>query len=229
MVDMAHFAGLVAAGLHPQPVPHAHVVTSTTHKTLGGPRGGVILSTAELAKKFNSAVFPGQQGGPLEHVIAAKAVAFKLAAEPAFRERQERTLAGARIAGRAAAGRRLPRGRGQRGQRRHRRAPGAGRPARLAAGRQAGRGPAARDRHHRQPQRGAVRPAAADGQLRRPHRHPGAGRPRLRRRRLRRGRRHHRHRPAPDARRRRSRPGCGPGSPGWPQRHPLYPDLTNGR
>src|SRR5215218_8942379 len=97
MVDMAHFAGLVAAGLHPSPVPHAHVVTSTTHKTLGGPRGGVILATAELAKKFNSSVFPGQQGGPLEHVIAAKAVAFKLAAEPAFRERQERTLAGARI------------------------------------------------------------------------------------------------------------------------------------
>src|SRR5215218_3090442 len=97
MVDMAHFAGLVAAGLHPSPVPHAHVVTSTTHKTLGGPRGGVILATAELAKKFNSSVFPGQQGGPLEHVIAAKAVAFKLAAEPAFRERQERTLTGARI------------------------------------------------------------------------------------------------------------------------------------
>ena len=97
MVDMAHFAGLVAAGLHPSPVPHAHVVTSTTHKTLGGPRGGVILATADLAKKLNSAVFPGQQGGPLEHVIAAKAVAFKLAGEPEFRERQERTLAGARI------------------------------------------------------------------------------------------------------------------------------------
>ena len=97
MVDMAHFAGLVAAGLHPSPVPHAHVVTSTTHKTLGGPRGGVILATAELAKKLSSSVFPGQQGGPLEHVIAAKAVAFKLAGEPAFRERQKRTLAGARI------------------------------------------------------------------------------------------------------------------------------------
>jgi glycine hydroxymethyltransferase len=97
MVDMAHFAGLVAAGLHPSPVPHAHVVTSTTHKTLGGPRGGVILATADLGKKFNSSVFPGQQGGPLEHVIAAKAVAFKLAAEPAFRERQERTLEGARL------------------------------------------------------------------------------------------------------------------------------------
>jgi glycine hydroxymethyltransferase len=97
MVDMAHFAGLVAAGLHPNPVPHAHVVTTTTHKTLGGPRGGVILSTAELAKKINSAVFPGQQGGPLEHVIAAKAVAFKVAASEDFKERQHRTLEGARI------------------------------------------------------------------------------------------------------------------------------------
>ncbi|MFD2687282.1 serine hydroxymethyltransferase [Streptomyces phyllanthi] len=97
MVDMAHFAGLVAAGLHPSPVPHAHVVTTTTHKTLGGPRGGVILSTAELAKKINSAVFPGQQGGPLEHVIAAKAVSFKVAASEEFKERQRRTLEGARI------------------------------------------------------------------------------------------------------------------------------------
>ncbi|AXB42762.1 serine hydroxymethyltransferase [Amycolatopsis albispora] len=97
MVDMAHFAGLVAAGLHPNPVPYADVVTSTTHKTLGGPRGGVVLAKRELAKKLNSAVFPGLQGGPLEHVIAAKAVAFKLAGEPAFRLRQERTLAGAKI------------------------------------------------------------------------------------------------------------------------------------
>ncbi|MEY9930774.1 glycine hydroxymethyltransferase [Catenulispora sp. GP43] len=97
MVDMAHFAGLVAAGLHPSPVPYADVVTTTTHKTLGGPRGGVILCKAELAKKINSSVFPGQQGGPLEHVIAAKAVAFKVAASPEFKERQERTLEGARI------------------------------------------------------------------------------------------------------------------------------------
>jgi glycine hydroxymethyltransferase len=97
MVDMAHFAGLVAAGLHPSPVPYADVVTTTTHKTLGGPRGGVILSKAELTKKINSAVFPGQQGGPLEHVIAAKAVAFKVAATPEFKERQERTLEGAKL------------------------------------------------------------------------------------------------------------------------------------
>ncbi|GAA1995471.1 serine hydroxymethyltransferase [Nakamurella flavida] len=98
MVDMAHFAGLVAAGLHPSPVPHAHVVTTTTHKTLGGPRGGVILSNdPDLAKKINSAVFPGQQGGPLEHVIAAKAVAFRMAADPSFTDRQQRTLRGAAL------------------------------------------------------------------------------------------------------------------------------------
>ena len=97
MVDMAHFAGLVAAGLHPNPVPHADVVTTTTHKTLGGPRGGVILCKQELAKKMNSAVFPGQQGGPLEHVIAAKAVAFKYAAGEEFKDRQRRTLEGAKI------------------------------------------------------------------------------------------------------------------------------------
>jgi glycine hydroxymethyltransferase len=97
MVDMAHFAGLVAAGLHPSPVPYADVVTTTTHKTLGGPRGGAILARDELAKALASAVFPGQQGGPLEHVIAAKAVAFRLATTPEFHDRQARTLEGARI------------------------------------------------------------------------------------------------------------------------------------
>ena len=96
MVDMAHFAGLVACGLHPNPIEFgADVVTTTTHKTLGGPRAGVILCMEELAKKIDSAVFPGQQGGPLEHVIAAKAVAFKIAASELFAERQRRTLAGA--------------------------------------------------------------------------------------------------------------------------------------
>lgn len=97
-VDMAHFAGLVAAGLHPSPIPHAHVVSSTVHKTLGGPRSGFILSNdEEIAKKLNSNVFPGHQGGPLMHIIAAKAVAFKLAATPEFRERQERTVLGASL------------------------------------------------------------------------------------------------------------------------------------
>ena len=97
-VDMAHFAGLVAAGLHPSPVPYAHVTSSTVHKTIGGPRSGFILTNdLELQKKINSNVFPGQQGGPLMHVIAAKATAFKLAAEPEFRDRQERTIRGAKI------------------------------------------------------------------------------------------------------------------------------------
>ncbi len=97
-VDMAHFAGLVAAGLHPSPVPHAHVVSTTVHKTIGGPRSGLILTNdEEVAKKVNSAVFPGQQGGPLMHVIAAKATAFKLAMTPEFKDRQVRTLSGAKI------------------------------------------------------------------------------------------------------------------------------------
>ncbi len=101
MVDMAHFAGLVAAGLHPSPVPYADVVTTTTHKTLGGPRGGIILCREELARKINSAVFPGQQGGPLEHVVAAKAVALKLAGTEQFADRCRRTLDGAQaLAGR---------------------------------------------------------------------------------------------------------------------------------
>jgi glycine hydroxymethyltransferase len=92
MVDMAHFAGLVAAGLHPSPVPYADVVTTTIHKTLGGPRSGMILCREEHAKKINSAVFPGQQGGPLMHAIAAKAVTLKIAASDIFRERQARTV-----------------------------------------------------------------------------------------------------------------------------------------
>ncbi len=96
-VDMAHFAGLVAANLHPSPVPHADVVSTTVHKTLAGPRSGMILSTEEWAKKIDSAVFPGQQGGPLMHVIAAKAVAMKIAASEEFRDRQRRTLEGAQI------------------------------------------------------------------------------------------------------------------------------------
>ncbi len=98
LVDMAHFAGLVAAGLYPSPIPHAHVVTTTTHKTLRGPRGGMILSTdAELGKKFNSAVFPGLQGGPLMHVIAAKAVAFGEALRPEFRAYQKAVVENAKV------------------------------------------------------------------------------------------------------------------------------------
>ncbi|MBK1681222.1 serine hydroxymethyltransferase [Rhodocyclus tenuis] len=102
-VDMAHYAGLIAAGCYPSPVPHADVVTSTTHKTLRGPRGGVILMKAEHEKALNSAIFPGLQGGPLEHVIAAKAVAFKEAATPQFRHYQEQVVANARVLSRVLA------------------------------------------------------------------------------------------------------------------------------
>jgi glycine hydroxymethyltransferase len=98
LVDMAHVAGLVAAGLYPNPLPHAHVVTSTTHKTLRGPRGGLILAQAdeEMAKVLNSVVFPGTQGGPLMHAIAAKAVAFKEALDPEFRVYQQDVIDNAR-------------------------------------------------------------------------------------------------------------------------------------
>jgi glycine hydroxymethyltransferase len=97
MVDMAHYAGLVAGGVYPSPLPHAHVVTTTTHKTLRGPRGGLILSNdVELGKKFNSAVFPGLQGGPLEHVIAAKAVAFGEALKPEFKQYAQQVIDNAR-------------------------------------------------------------------------------------------------------------------------------------
>jgi glycine hydroxymethyltransferase len=95
MVDMAHFAGLVAADEHPNPVPHAHVVTTTIHKTLGGPRSGMILCDEELAADINRSVFPGQQGGPLMHVIAAKAVALGIASSEPFRARQRQTIANA--------------------------------------------------------------------------------------------------------------------------------------
>jgi glycine hydroxymethyltransferase len=97
MVDMAHIAGLVAAGLHPSPVPYADVVTTTTHKTLRGPRGGMILCREELAKKIDKAIFPGIQGGPLMHVIAAKAVCFGEALKPEFKEYQQKIVDNARV------------------------------------------------------------------------------------------------------------------------------------
>src|SRR5262249_16642803 len=97
MVDMAHIAGLVAAGLHPNPVPHADFVTSTTHKTLRGPRGGLVLSTEEWGKKINSAVFPGIQGGPLMHVIAAKAISFGEALRPEFKVYAKQVITNAQV------------------------------------------------------------------------------------------------------------------------------------
>ena len=168
MVDMAHFAGLVAAGEHPSPVPHAHVVTTTIHKTLGGARGGMILSTEEWAKKINTAVFPGQQGGPLMHIIAGKAVSLKVAGERAV---PRPPAAHARRRGGDRRG--AARGRRQRADRRHRRAPRARRPARVRAVGPGRRGSPARDRHHGQPQRGPQRPAARDGHVGPAHRHVG--------------------------------------------------------
>ena len=103
MVDMAHFAGLVAGGVHPSPVPHAHVVTTTTHKTLRGPRGGMILSTAEFAAGIDRSVFPGQQGGPLVHVIAGKAVAFKEALQPEFAAYARQIVSNAKVLAEAVA------------------------------------------------------------------------------------------------------------------------------
>jgi glycine hydroxymethyltransferase len=97
MIDMAHFAGLVAGGVHPSPVPHAHVVTTTTHKTLRGPRSGMILCRQELAASIDRSVFPGQQGGPLMHIIAAKAVAFREALQPEFAEYARQTVANAKV------------------------------------------------------------------------------------------------------------------------------------
>jgi len=104
MVDMAHFAGLVAGGVHPSPVPHAHVVTTTTHKTLRGPRGGMILSKAEFAAGIDRSVFPGQQGGPLVHVIAGKAVAFKEALQPEFAAYAQQVVTNAKVLAEAIAG-----------------------------------------------------------------------------------------------------------------------------
>jgi glycine hydroxymethyltransferase len=104
LVDMAHFAGLVAAGLHPNPVPHAHFVTTTTHKTLRGPRGGMIICEGQFARKIDSAIFPGIQGGPLMHIIAAKAVAFKEALSPEFKQYQKQIIANAKALAGALAG-----------------------------------------------------------------------------------------------------------------------------
>ncbi len=175
MVDMAHFAGLVAAGEHPSPVPHADVITTTIHKTLCGPRSGMILCREELAKDIDRSIFPGQQGGPLMHVIAAKAVALGIARSEPFRARQRQTVANAQafaeelIAGGVDV---LTGGTDvhlvlvdldpHRPRRQDRRA--------------APRG----GRDHRQPQRDPLRRAPADEPVRPADRHPGADHPRAR-------------------------------------------------
>ena len=169
MVDMAHIAGLVAAGLHPTPVGVADLVTTTTHKTLGGPRAGIVLSSEELATAVDRAVFPGLQGGPLMHVIAGKAVALGHALTPEFQARQEQTVAQLPDAG-GRAGRRRPRA----GERRHRHPPPAGGPVGHGPHRRPGRGAAAPRRHHGQQERCAVRRAAPHGHLGPAHRDPRA-------------------------------------------------------
>ena len=173
MVDMAHFAGLVAAGEHPNPVEHADVVTTTIHKTLCGPRSGMILCREEHAKAIDKAIFPGQQGGPLMHTVAAKAVALQIAASEQFRAApaaDDRQRAGVR---------RRPRSRRRAGpHRRHRRPPRPRRPDPDRPRRPDRGGPARRGRDHRQPQRDPLRRAAADEPLRPADRHPGADHPR---------------------------------------------------
>ncbi len=143
MVDMAHIAGLVATGVHPSPVPYADFVTTTTHKTLRGPRGGIILYKEKYAKQLNSAVFPGSQGGPLEHVIAAKAVALKQAASPEFAAYQKQVLANARALAQALTERRL-----SHRFRRHRHSPHACRSDLQGSYRQRSPGACGDRRHH---------------------------------------------------------------------------------
>ena len=191
---MAHFAGLVAAGLHPNPVEHCDFVTSTTHKTLAGPRAGFILCREEHAQAVDRAVFPGMQGGPLEHTIAAKATCFKIAMSDAFREYQQQIRANADVLAETlqAGGLELVTG----GTDTHL--------MQIDLRNSEWTGKAAEERlhevqHHRQPQHRAVRRAAADGRVGRPHRHAGDDDARLRRGRLPRDRPHHLRRARPSA------------------------------
>ena len=203
VTDMAHFAGLVAAGVHPSPVPHSDVVTTTTHKTLRGPRGGMILSREEHAKAIDKAVFPGIQGGPLMHVIAAKAVAFREAMTDAFRADQQATVDNARVLA-VVTGRR----RRLDHQRRHRQPPDAGRRAPARRERQGGRCGPRRGPHHRQQEHDPLRPREADDRLRHPRRH--AGRHLARDARGGDARDRHAHRRGHRGARRRRRPGRDP-------------------
>ena len=177
---MAHFAGLVAAGLHPSPVPHSHFVTSTTHKTLAGPRAGFVLCTEEHAQAVDRALFPGMQGGPLMHTIAAKAGCFRVAATEAFRDYQRQVRANADTLAAGPDRRRASTC-----------SPAAPTPTSCSStcARPSGRGSPRRtgstSAADGEPQHGAVRRAAADGRLGRPDRHAGGDDARLRRGRLR--------------------------------------------
>ena len=188
MVDMAHFAGLVAGGAHPSPFPHAHVVTTTTHKTLRGPRGGMILTNDEdIAKKVNSAIFPGIQGGPLMHIIAAKAVAFGEALRPDFKVYAKNVIENAKAMGEVLVNSRL-----RARLRRHRHAPDPARPAPQEAHREyLGEGAGTRQ-HHDEQERRALRSGEADGHLGHPPRRARRHHARLRRRRVPGGRPHDR-------------------------------------
>ena len=173
VTDMAHFAGLVAAKIHPSPVPHSDFVTTTTHKTLRGPRGGMVLCRSQYAKDLDRSLFPGVQGGPLMHIIAAKAVCFKEAMEPAFVDYQQQIVANAqRLADGPAGGRLPPR------QRRHRQSPDARRRLLEGPDGQGRRGGARQGRDHRQQERDPLRSEPADGGERHPHRHAGGHQPR---------------------------------------------------
>ena len=173
LVDMAHFAGLVAGGAHPSPVPHAHIVTSTTHKTLRGPRSGMILSKAEFAQAIDKVVFPGMQGGPLMHIIAAKAVCFQEAMQPEFRDYAKQVVSQRESAGRDARGRRL-----SHHLRRHRHAFNAGRCLLQRDAGQRSREGAGRGRNHCQQECHPVRCQSADEAERHPHRHARSHHPR---------------------------------------------------
>ena len=187
LCDMAHFAGLVAAGLHPNPVPHCHFVTSTTHKTLAGPRAGFILCTEEHAQAVDRAVFPGMQGGPLMHTIAAKAACFRIASTEAFRDYQRQVRANADTLAET-----RYRRRDRRAHRRHRHAPAPARPALDRLDGQGRRGAPARGGADREPEHRPVRRAPADGRVRDPARHARRDHARLRRGRLPRGGADHR-------------------------------------
>ncbi len=178
MVDMAHIAGLVAAGLHPSPVPYADFVTTTTHKTLRGPRGGMILCKAEHAKIIDSRVFPGMQGGPLMHVIAAKAVALKEALSPEFKIYQQQIVKNAQALAQALIGQWF-----SLDLRRHRQSSDAGRPAQIGADRQSCPGDLGQGAHHRQQERHSFRYPLAVCHQRHTHRHAGGDQPRHERKR----------------------------------------------
>ena len=168
LVDMAHFAGLVAGGAHPSPIPHCHVVTTTTHKTLRGPRAGLILSKQEHAAAIDKVVFPGMQGGPLVHIIAAKAVCFHEALQPSFKDYARQSRRQRQGPGADAGRRRLPHH-----LRRHRHAPHAGRCFRQRHAGQRSRKCAARRRHHGEQERHPVRHQSADEAQRHSHRKSG--------------------------------------------------------